>query len=272
MVFDFDDLENLAKAKYLLENPGFAARFTNLFGLPIERGFEMLPQNWKDKVGKITYSALSRALSTVSFTLNDAPYRSSSNFWHKIAVGTTGGISGFFGLGALVVELPVSTIIMLRSIADIARSEGESIGSPDTQIACMEVFAFGGGKNPNGAYESTYFMTRAALASYIANTTEYIAKKGLVDGCPPLVRLLFQISERFSVQVSEKAVSQALPAIGAAGGILINTLFIKHFQDIARGHFIVRRLEKKYGTQIVQNEYAILEPNKICGEIDDDHL
>jgi hypothetical protein len=75
------------------------------------------------------------------------------------------------------------------------------------------------------------------------------------ESAPALVRLIIQISERFSVQVSEKAAAQAVPAIGAAGGAIINTLFIDHFQDMARGHFIVRRLERKYGKEIVEATY-----------------
>jgi hypothetical protein len=42
-------------------------------------------------------------------------------------VATTGGVGGLFGLPALAIELPISTTIMLRSIADIARSEDEDI-------------------------------------------------------------------------------------------------------------------------------------------------
>ena len=67
--------------------------------------------------------------------------------------------------------------------------------------------------------------------------------------------MIVKIAERFSVQVSEKAAAQAIPAIGAAGGAIINTLFIDHFQDMARGHFIVRRLERKYGKEIVEETY-----------------
>lgn len=42
-----------------------------------------------------------------------------------------------------------------------------------------------------------------------------------------------------------KAAAQAVAAIGAVGGVAINTLFIDHFQDMAKGHFIVRKLERK---------------------------
>jgi EcsC protein family len=37
--------------------------------------------------------------------------------------------------------LPASTVIMLRSIADIACSEGEDMSDPETALACVEVFA-----------------------------------------------------------------------------------------------------------------------------------
>jgi hypothetical protein len=43
-------------------------------------------------------------------------------------------VGGGFGLAALPVELPISTIIMLRSIGDIARSEGE-----DPEVDCCKL-------------------------------------------------------------------------------------------------------------------------------------
>lgn len=106
------------------------------------------------------------------------------------------------------------------------------------------------------ASESGYFAVRAALAQSVTKAAEYIAEKGLAEeSAPALVRLIIQVAERFSIQVSEKAAAQAVPAIGAAGGAIVNTLFIDHFQDMARGHFIVRRLERKYGKEIVEETY-----------------
>jgi len=64
-----------------------------------------------------------------------------------------------------------------------------------------------------------------------------------------------QIASRFGIVVSEKAAVEAVPIIGAAGGAIINTVFIDHFQSMARGHFIVRRLERTYGQQTVKNIY-----------------
>ncbi len=256
MTFHQTDLDDLKKAKTLLENPSIAIKITNFFGTPIEKGFELLPENWNEKVGEVTQKALTKAVQAAVFTMKDSPDEKASNVWHKVAVATTGGIGGFFGLPALAVELPVSTTIMLRSIADIARSEGETVSEIASKIACIEVFALGGPSKSDNAAESGYFAIRAALTQSITKTAEYIAEKGMVEeGAPALVRLIIQIAERFSIQVSEKAAAQAVPAIGAAGGAIINTLFIDHFQDMARGHFIVRRLERKYGKEIVEATY-----------------
>jgi hypothetical protein len=46
-----------------------------------------------------------------------------------------------------------------------------------------------------------------------------------------------------------------VPIVGAAGGSIINVLFMNHFQEMARGHFIVKRLERKYGTERVRAAY-----------------
>jgi len=43
--------------------------------------------------------------------------------------------------------------------------------------------------------------------------------------------------------------------IAAAGGALINSIFMDHFQNMARGHFIMRGLENKYGPEEVSRLY-----------------
>jgi len=259
MTLSDQDLSDLKKAKALFEHPGITAKITNILGTPIEKGFDLLPKNWSHKVAEVTQGALTKSINTAIFTMKNKPGSSHSNKLHKMAVATTGGVGGFFGLAALAIELPISTTIMLRSIADIARSEGESISETETQLACLEVFALGGPSKSDDAAESGYFAVRAALAQSITKTSGIIAEKGIYEkGTPALLRFIVQVAERFSIQVTEKAAAQAIPALGAAGGALINTLFIDHFQDIARGHFIVRRLEKKYGKELVQATYQSL--------------
>jgi len=173
-----------------------------------------------------------------------------------MAVAATGAAGGLFGLPALAVELPVSTTIMLRSIADIARSEGEILRTAETKLACIEVFALGGRLASDDATESAYFAVRLALSKAMTEAAQHLAGRGVTGtGVPAMVRFVSQVAVRFGVPVSEKIVAQALPVVGAAGGALLNTLFIDHFQDMARGHFIVRRLERAHGREAVRVAY-----------------
>ena len=259
MIDSEQDLKELQVARNLLENPGLAAKFSNLVGTPIEKGFALLPDNWNSKIGDVTQSALNKSLEVAVYSMKDIPGEESSNIWHKLGVAVSGGVGGLFGISALAVELPVSTSIMLRSIADVARSEGESVNDLATRMACLEVFALGGNNRSDNSTESGYFAVRSALAKSVAEAAEHIARKGLTDqAAPALVRMISRIAERFGMQVTQKAAAQAIPAIGAAGGAIINTLFIDHFQDMARGHFIVRKLERKYGQQNVREHYERL--------------
>ena len=255
------ELEDLRRAKKILENPGLAAKLTALAGAPVEKGMKLLPKRWQMSVHGATEKALMKALEIAIRTLGEKRLSSaSSNKLHKLAVAASGAVGGAFGIAALGIELPVSTTLILRSIADIAASEGEDPRRIDTRLACLTVFALGSPKDSrDDAAESGYFAARSALASAVTEASKHLAQKGLAKGTSPaLIRLVSLISARFGIVVSEKAAAQLIPVIGAAGGALINTIFIGHYQDMARGHFIVRRLEKIHGDEPVRIAYERL--------------
>jgi hypothetical protein len=253
-----DELADLKRAKALLENPGLGAKLSSLLGSPVERGVKMLPSSWQKSVHKATETALMKALDVAVTSLGERARTKSQDGFHRMAAAASGAAGGAFGLAALSWELPLSTTLMLRSIADIAASEGENPRHIDTKLACLMVFALGSTKDKrDNAAESGYFAARAALASAVSEASAHLAKKGLSkSGAPALVRLVATIGARFGIVVSEKAAVQAIPIIGAAGGAVVNTVFIGHYQDMARGHFIVRRLEKIHGAEPVRAAYA----------------
>jgi hypothetical protein len=253
------ELRELARAKALLENPGLTARVANAVGRPIEQGFKLLPAGWQNVVHKAAQTALMTALSAAVTTLGSRRPKRAAEGFHKFLVGASGGLGGAFGLASLPVELPVSTTLMLRSIADIARSEGHDLRWAETKLACLEVFALGGRSSLDDAAESTYWAVRTALARAVSEAATYLAEKTVLEeSAPAVVRFVAAIASRFGVVVSEQTAAKAVPVLGAASGALINVLFMNHFQDMARGHFIVRRLERKYGSEVVKRVYATL--------------
>ena len=254
------DRRALAEARRLLENPSLAARIADLAGSPIEYGFELLPDGWRRRVNDATRLALESALKLAVGSLDRSPMIARGETVHRWAAMASGGVGGAFGLPALALELPVSTTIMLRSIAEIAAGQGEQLVSPEARLECLQVLALGGSSPSDDAAETGYFAARAALARAVSEAAAHIARQGVGQGSAPvLVRLISQIAARFSIVVSEKAAAQAVPVIGALGGAWLNRVFIDHFQSVARGHFTIRRLERAWGMELVPAQYRALQ-------------
>ncbi len=250
------DLDDLRAAKTKLEHPSLTAKMADLVGRPIEAGFKLLPKNWNQKVGVATEAALRRGLDFAILTMGSRDKRDARNWLHKAIVASSGVAAGAVGLYSLIVELPFSTCVMLRSIADIARSEGHDISLVQTKLACLEVLALGGTSPQDDSVETAYWTVRGALAKSMSEAASHLAEKGLTErGAPPLARLIAAIASRFSSVVTEEAAAMAIPIIGAVSGGIVNYLFMDHFQEMARGHFVVMRLEKKYGQALVEKTY-----------------
>jgi hypothetical protein len=251
-----EDLAALRRAVQLLEHPGLAARLTNMVGKPIELIGDVLPDSASHAIAAATSKGLEVALKVALRTMQQRTPHAGSQLLHKALATASGAAGGVFGLAALPIELPISTIIMLRSIADIARSEGEDLSDPESALSCVQVFALGGRAGSADASESGYFAVRGILAKSVTEAARFIAERGVIkEGGPVLVRFITQVASRFGVVVTQKVAAQALPVVGALGGAAVNYAFIEHFQEVARGHFIVRRLERIYGKNLVRTEY-----------------
>ncbi|MFC4279005.1 EcsC family protein [Achromobacter aloeverae] len=261
-----EDLESLQLARDILENPSLTARLSNYVGKPIEYALDMLPAKAGGLITEATQKAIHAALKAALMTMGKRDGRAAetapaaSRWLHKAGAAVSGGVGGFFGLAAVTVELPVSVTIMMRAIADVARGEGADLDDVTTQLDCVQVLGLGGRSKSDDAAEVGYFAAREAMAKAAVDASAFLATGGKLGAtaAPPLVRLINAVASRFGVQVTEKVAAQAVPVIGAAAGALINTAFTNHYQQMARGHFVVRRLEGKYGKAAIEAAYQRL--------------
>src|SRR5690554_6704412 len=169
------DLQDLRRARALLENPGLAAKIGDAVGMPVVKGFDLLPDRWHATVMDAARQAIEKALDVALLTLERQAEGPPADFWHRAAAGATGAVGGAFGLSALAIELPVSTAIMLRSIADIARDHGEDLDAPEARLACVEVLALGGRSPRDDAADTGYFAARAAMATAVSDALRHVA-------------------------------------------------------------------------------------------------
>lgn len=238
-----------------LERVGPALRLSRLISQQMSFAKRLAPEKATKIINNAAMGAMRVALRAAIASLSGKPVRD-RNRAHKFMAAASGAAGGALGLVSLPFELPVTTTVMLRAIADIARAEGENLGEPESAMACLEVFALDGRAAGADLSESGYFAIRGLLARSVSEAARYIASRGVIDEtAPALVRVISQIASRFGVVVSQKFLAQATPALGAFGGAAINLAFIDHFQSLAKGHFTVRRLERTYGEMHVRDEY-----------------
>lgn len=269
-----EDFQALTKAVGLLEAPSLTIRIANLVGTPVEWAMERLPASSADKVQKVIRLALDKAVAGALRTMHDSTGGAARPRTHTAMVAASGAVGGFFGLKGTLVELPVTTTIIMRSVADIARSEGFSVRSPLVQAECVQVFALGGRSADDDAADSAYYAARVGLSEIARETGRMLAESAArhtagaaaqsVQFTPGqaaawLAQIIEAVAQRFGVKVTEKLALQAAPVLGAASGAAINAMFISHYQDMARGHFVVRRLEEKYGDEVIREAYRTVQ-------------
>ncbi|MCV5340185.1 EcsC family protein, partial [Escherichia coli] len=188
----------------------------------------------------------------------------------------SGAIGGAFGFSALAIELPVSTTIMLRSIADIARSEGFDLDRIDTKLECLAVFSYGGPSEDDDAVNTANYATRNLTAEIVQDLSKEISNITVKNAASTqtgkwLASLIEKVATRYGIVITEKMAAQAASVLGALAGATLNTMFTDYYQDMARGHFIVKRLERKYGDELIKAEYIKIS-DKLTNQNQRKHL
>jgi len=248
---DDEDRSALRDALAALERPSLALRFGAIVGKPVEVFGRVFPPAMVRTAQKAAEVALTAALRLV---LSERVPRGGdrTGLWHKLFAATSGAMGGTFGMTGLVVELPISTAIMLHAITEIAREQGEDLKDPDALFACLEVFALADLSHEQPFGWSRYCAVRRSLTGSIAEASRYVSQRVVAEETAPvLARIVSAVASRFGVAVSQKFSAQAIPIIGSISGAAINAAFMEHFQSMARAHFTMRRLERTYGKDLV---------------------
>ncbi len=256
-----EHLRELSSVHYRLEQLPLAIRLANSVGRPLEALSVGLPKGIRGRVMDVAGRSLSLGMRVALSTVRQGPTGSAQLSRHRVVVGSTGAVGGFFGAAGLPLELPFTTVVMLRAIAAVAREEGEDMTDPRVALECLGVLAHGGPSPHDDATETSYYAVRAALAPGIRQAAEYVSRHVAGDlprHAAPLLRVLQPLVARFGQAAVQKAIAQSVPGVGAAAGAAVNVAFIGHFQSVAQGHFAVRRLERLYGREAVREAYGEL--------------
>jgi hypothetical protein len=252
------ELQTLRQAILHLEDQSFALQLADYAGRPIDRVMRLMPKAASRRLYGAVESAILNCLNVAITSIE--PQSKALPEWgaSTLLAGLSGGVSGFFGIAALPIELPLTTTLMLRAIADIARHHGEDLSTLEARLACVEVFALGAPRTGTGQrVDFGYYASRALLGRLAANASAMLVERSAANLSAPVVGgLVTEIASRFSLVVSERSAVSALPVLGAVGGATVNVIFMNHFQRVASGHFAIRKLERRYGQAVVCRLYT----------------
>lgn len=271
-----DDRRFLDEAAAFFMDPGLVAKGLAWAGKPVESIQNRLPEKAKSTIASVTEKAIKQALVAALKTipednevLNREQESLRSSRLHRLLTTITGAAGGLVGLPALAIELPVTTILILRAISDQARLFGHDLSDLETRLECLMVFTMGvpeaTGELNREKPTASYFATRASFVSIMrraaATAGAFSAKELLTTiekgSAPVLAKLVTAVAEKFQIRVSQKFLAESLPLVGAVGGGAINYAFTDFFVTTARYHFGIRALEKKYGDQIIQDYFGL---------------
>lgn len=163
----------LQAAVKTLESSNFAARIADYAGVPVNRVLNLLPKAANRQLSGLVRTAVMKGLEVAVDTLDEKPPPSPAVTFSSFLAGVTGGVSGLFGFGALAVELPLTTTLMLRAIAEIARHQGEDLSQIEARLACLEVFAYGT-KRTDESVDIGYYAARALISKYTSDALSLI--------------------------------------------------------------------------------------------------
>jgi hypothetical protein len=233
---DADRARLAEAAEILLDSRGIVIRISEWLGGRLhglgrrfaEFGPHLLGEDWQTRYQMLVEGALRNAYRIGTLGLDAASGHRPRRRTRKLIAAATGGASGLVGVPGIAADLPLTTCMMMRSIAEIARSHGEDIGSTATRHACIEVFAFGSPEIGDEDIDLAYWTIRGSLSH------------------ASIALLIRQVAARLGVMLSQKYLAQAVPLIGAAAGSTLNYAFMDHYQRMARVHFTLRELERRH--------------------------
>jgi hypothetical protein len=276
MPIDLMDRAFIAAAVRKLERPGRLVEFLNTMGKPAEAIIKGLPAWASSRIERALQRALLDAVGWAAKTLDGSIHADerhvsrlssavvkSRSAIHVTAASILGGLGGALGIAALPIELPVTTLVILRSIAAIARDFGADLDDPATRLECVSVLSLGGPAQSDDTMESSYLTSRLALTLLVRDAGRFLAGKSTLQltealargAAPEVTRLISAIAGRFGYLALDLAYAEMVPIAGAVGGAALNGYFTNFFNQIAYYHFGLRRLERIYGEEPVQDIY-----------------
>jgi len=232
-----DEFQRLVEAAEIyVASRSALTSFISTLGNIVHRGFQSIREDWQNEIHIKIRDALDFAQRAAVFNMDEDPGRSSSDHLYTATVLITGAGGGALGVPSVVAELPITTGLILRSIADIGRSYGERLDDPEFRATCIDVFAYGSPLDEDDDEEISFFAARIGSVEF----AEFITK----------------IAIRYLAAIAPKIAAMSVPVAGSVLGAGVNWAYMNFYQSVARVLFILLPIERTHDREQVRSCFA----------------
>ncbi|MCU9838354.1 EcsC family protein [Ruegeria sp. WL0004] len=201
---------------------GIGIQVLNAVGGKAESLLDKLPQQVRGGLTEATERALSLAMRAAQGSRRALPKQTErGNMVWTTAMGAAGGLGG---LSTALVELPVTTTVLLRAIQDVAASYGFDPASENVQFDCIRVFSAAGPLAVDDGADLGFVSLRLTLTGNA------------------MQKMIAAVAPRLAAAMGQKLAVQSVPILGAMAGASVNYVYTRYYQQIAHVHFGLRKL------------------------------
>lgn len=200
---------------------GMGVDLLNRLGGSGESLLQRLPAPVRAGLAGATESALRLAMKGASRSRRVVPdQRPGIDRIVSAAMGAAGGAAGLPGA---LVELPVTTAFLLRTIQGAAAAEGFDPEAGSVTFDCIQVFSAAGPLAEDDGADLGFVSVRLGLPGGVN-------------------KLIAQVAPKLGAVLGQKLAAQAVPVAGAMAGAAVNYVFAGYYREMAHVHFGLRRL------------------------------
>ena len=201
----------------------------------IQSGLHRLPGNVQQIVADRARDGLHLAFRSAILGL-EGPSSDAGAARFRMGGVVSGALGGLGGLATTLAELPVTTGLIMRSVAAIARAEGFDLADEEVRATCVEVFAFGGPLEEDDDADLAFWTARL--------------------GGRQVAQMVVTAAARYAPTMAAKIGAQAVPLLGAAVGAGLNFVYMDFYQRMARVVFALLPIERAHERAMVRSCFA----------------
>lgn len=214
-----------ALARRYAKADGLGLQVLNFIGDQAEAQVARLPGGVRDALEDATLRALKGAMRAAHASRDVGG--SAVPWLDKLAATASGAAGGMGGVPSSLVELPVTTTLLLRAIQNVAVEHGFDPKDPAVEADCLLVLAAKGPlAGDDDSVDLGFLTARAAISGTAVNA------------------VLARVVPRLATALGQKLAAQAVPVLGAMAGAATNYAYVSYYQELAQVMFRLRRLSQ----------------------------